>query len=56
VSGAPYVPALACKLGRPVLAFPESGGTARIAREALESVVAVRAVPEALEMVENLLG
>jgi uncharacterized protein (TIGR00725 family) len=48
--------ALACKLGRPVLAFPESGGAARIADGALEPVVAVKTVPEALAAVEKLLG
>jgi hypothetical protein len=48
--------ALACKLGRPVLAFPESGGAARIAGGALEPVVAVKTVAEALETVEKLLG
>ena len=47
--------ALACKLGRPVLAFPESGGAARIAGGALERVVAVKTVAEALETAEKLL-
>ena len=55
VMGALSEVALACKLGRPVLAFPESGGAARIAGGALERVVAVKTVAEALETAEKLL-
>jgi uncharacterized protein (TIGR00725 family) len=48
--------ALARKIGRPVLAFPSSGGTADLAAKALPSVEAVGTPEEAVARVRELLG
>jgi uncharacterized protein (TIGR00725 family) len=48
--------ALARKIGRPVLAFPASGGTAELAAKALPSVVAVATPEEAVARIRELLG
>ena len=47
--------ALARKIGRPVLAFKESGGTAGLAARALESVGEVGTVEEAVARIKALL-
>ncbi len=47
--------ALASKIGRPVLTFRESGGTAALVDRALESVVAVATVEEAISKIRELL-
>jgi hypothetical protein len=48
--------ALACKIGRPVLAFPASGGTADLAAKALSSVIPVATPAEAVERIRELLA
>jgi uncharacterized protein (TIGR00725 family) len=48
--------ALARKIGRPVLAFPDSGGTAGLAAKVLPSVVAVSTPEEAVSRVREVLG
>ncbi len=47
--------ALARKIGRPVLAFPATGGTAAVAVKALEQVVAVESPAEAVRKLRELL-
>jgi uncharacterized protein (TIGR00725 family) len=48
--------ALARKIGRPVLAFPASGGTADLATRALPSVIAVETPDDAVARIRELLG
>jgi len=48
--------ALARKIGRPVLAFPASGGTADLAAKALSSVIPVATPAEAVERIRELLA
>ncbi len=47
--------ALASKIGRPVLTFRETGGTAAVVDRALGSVVAVATVEEAIGKIRELL-
>ncbi|MEE8105806.1 MAG: TIGR00725 family protein [Planctomycetota bacterium] len=47
--------ALARKIGRPVLAFPESGGTAMLVCKGLPSVTQVRTPEEAVTVAKGLL-
>ncbi|MGH7163279.1 MAG: TIGR00725 family protein, partial [Planctomycetota bacterium] len=47
--------ALARKIGRPVLVFPGSGGTAALAAKAAPSVISVKSVEEAVARVKELL-
>ena len=54
-SGALSEVALARKIGRPVLAFEASGGTAGLAARALESVGEVATVEEAVARIKALL-
>jgi hypothetical protein len=48
--------ALARKIGRPVLAFPGSGGTAALVSKALDSVVRVGGPEEAVRKLKELLA
>lgn len=48
--------ALARKLGKPVLVFPETGGTASLAAKAIPAVIAVAGVPEAIAKLKELLA
>ena len=48
--------ALARKMGRPVLVFAESGGTAGLTARALPSVHVVRSAAEAVARLAELLG
>jgi uncharacterized protein (TIGR00725 family) len=47
--------ALARKIGRPVIAMPAAGGTARLAAKAIPTVVAVATVAEAIARLRELL-
>jgi uncharacterized protein (TIGR00725 family) len=47
--------ALARKIGRPVIAFRPSGGTAALVGKAIDSVTAVDTVPEAVAKIRALL-
>jgi hypothetical protein len=46
--------ALARKIGRPVLVFPESGGTAGLAAKVIPAVTAVETVEEAVARIRAL--
>jgi uncharacterized protein (TIGR00725 family) len=48
--------ALASKIGRPVLAFPDSGGTAKLTAKSLKSVVEVKTVEQAVTQIQGLLA
>ncbi|MHC4547972.1 MAG: SLOG cluster 4 domain-containing protein [Planctomycetota bacterium] len=48
--------ALARKIGRPVLAFPATGGSAALISGALPSVTPVESVEEAIEKIQALLA
>ncbi|MCZ6787408.1 MAG: TIGR00725 family protein [Planctomycetota bacterium] len=48
--------ALASKIGRPVLAFPETGGTAKLTAKSLKSVVEVKTVEQAIAQIQGLLA
>lgn len=48
--------ALARKIGRPVIAFAETGGTAALAVKAIPSVLAVDGVEEAIAKLKTLTG
>jgi hypothetical protein len=47
--------ALARKIGRPVLAFPATGGTAAVVSRALEQVVSVATPEEAVRKLKEML-
>jgi uncharacterized protein (TIGR00725 family) len=47
--------ALARKIGRPVLAFPGSGGTAALVAKALEKVISVESAEEAVRRLREAL-
>ena len=47
---------LARKIGRPVLAFPGSGGTAGLVSKAIDSVIPVKTPEEAIERLAALLA
>jgi len=47
--------ALASKIGRPVLAFPSSGGTAAVVSKVLESVISVETPQEAVQRLREAL-
>lgn len=46
---------LARKIGRPVIAFRSTGGTAALVAKTIESVTAVSTVPEAMAKIKELL-
>jgi uncharacterized protein (TIGR00725 family) len=46
---------LARKIGRPVLAFPRSGGTAALVTKALEAVIAVNTAEEMISRLRDLV-
>jgi uncharacterized protein (TIGR00725 family) len=48
--------ALARKLGKPVLVFAQTGGTASLAARAIPAVIAVGSVPEAIAKLKELLA
>ncbi len=48
--------ALARKIGRPVLAFPASGGTADLVARAMQSVIAVETVEQVVEKLQEILA
>ena len=47
--------ALASKIGRPVFAFPASGGTAALVAKALEKVASVKTQEEAVRRLREIL-